>query len=214
MNLEFLRRLHIGFSIAVGVTQLAPCYPFGDSGPIDERYHGYPKSEGFPNPWHIGTIDAENYPDPNHLVQGELEMLAWLFSTVVELKPKMVFESGTNIGLGARALAAGCWVNGFGHVVSYDTDERMVEYAMKLCKGLPVDVYHGPALEAKELSVADFAFIDSDERSRVEEITKLKSGAVYVLHDTHGEMWMRRHTSADDHVHIDGPRGFTIGRKP
>lgn len=213
MNLEFVRRMHTGFAVAVGVQQLSPCFCFEDSGGIDARYRGYPKTDDFPNPWHIGTLDAATYPNPHELLQGELELLAHMFTMVVELKPKLVFESGCNVGLMTRALAAGCWVNGFGHVVSCDIDERMVKYATEVCSGLPVDIQLCAALSMDELKHADLLFIDSDEKSRVQEIGLIKTGAVYVLHDTCAERWMREFCDGDDVVHVDGPRGFTIGRR-
>lgn len=215
MNNEYLRRLPVGFSIAIGVHQVAPCFSFSDSVEIDNAYLTCPKTEGFPNPWHIGTLDSSEYPDPHELLQGELELLVMMFSMVVELKPHLVFESGTNVGLMARALAAGCWVNGFGRVVTCDTDLRMVEYARKVCEGLPVEILHEPALSVGELAEADLLFIDSSEDSRVQEISLIKPGAVYVMHDTHAEQWMRDvvDDSEEYRVHIPGPRGFSIARK-
>lgn len=214
MNLEYLRRMHIGFSIAVGVNQLAPCFCFDQSGNIDDRYKNYPKTEHFPNPWHIGVMDPFLYPDPGELLQGELELLLFMFSMVLELKPKLIVETGTNIGLMARALGSGCWVNGFGRVVTCDIDVRMVDYARKLCEGLPVDVQHKPALELEELREADLVFIDSAEESRVHEVSRVKPGAVFVVHDTYAEPYLRESFATEAHrVHLDGPRGFSIVRK-
>lgn len=214
MNLEYARRMLVGYSIAVGVNQIAPCYCFQDSGDIDAKYASCPTSDGCPNPWHIGLLDPAKYPDQGHLIQGELELLAHMYTMVLELKPRLVFESGTNIGLMARALGAGCWTNGFGKVVTCDIDPRMVHYARELCQGLPVEVVDGPALNMKELSTADLVFIDSSNESRITEVTMLKKGATFVMHDTYAEQWMRVYAenATTSIVHMDGPRGFTIGR--
>lgn len=215
MNLDFLRRLQIGFAAATDVTQLEPCGTFGNSTPIDALYTDSPKTEGFPNPWHIGTLERQWYPDPNELIQGELELLVFLFGLVVQIKPKLIFESGTNVGLTTRALAAGCWVNGFGTVESAEVDLRYVEFARRICTGLPAVIHQSPALDCSALREADFVFIDSSYESRSQEHKLVKSGAVYVYHDSLAETWVRPELEYEKFkVHLDTPRGFSIARKP
>lgn len=215
MNLDFLRRLQIGFATATNVTQLEPCGTFGNSGPIDALYADVPKTDGFPNPWHIGTLYRERYPEPNELIQGELELLVFLFGLVVQLKPKLIFESGTNLGITTRALAAGCYANGFGSVVTAEIDPRYIEFAQRVCTGLPVKVHQCPALECSSLREADLVFIDSSYESRSQEHRLIKSGAVYVYHDSYAEPWVRPELAYEPFVvHMDTPRGFSIARKP
>lgn len=215
MNLDFLQRLSIGFSQAIGVLQLAPCHTFGNSHYLNQVYEGEPKTEEFPNPWHIGTMNGDAYPVPNELIQAELEMLVFMFSTVVHLKPRLVVETGTNVGLMARALGSGCWVNGFGRVVTSDVDQKMVDYASNLCAGFPVEVRCCPSLELPELGEADLVFIDSSYESRSQEIHRVRPGAVYVYHDSCAEPWIKQEMSDEVYkVHLDTPRGFSIVRKP
>ncbi len=214
MNLDFLRRLQIGFAAATDVTQLEPCGTFGHSKPIDALYADVSKTEGFPNPWHIGTINRESYPHPGELIQGELELLVFLFGLVVQLKPKLVFESGTNVGLATRALASGCWVNGFGVVESAEKDPACVAFAKTLCIGFPAIIHQCPALECSALGKADLVFIDSSYESRSEEHKLVKSGAVYVYHDSYAEPWVRPELEHEHYkIHLDTPRGFSIVRK-
>ena len=220
MNLDFLRRLQIGFCRATDVTQLEPCGTFGASEPIDSLYASTPRSfdvdgKPFPNPWHIGTIHRDLYPDPDALMQGELELLVFLFGLVVQIKPMLIFESGTNVGLSTRALAAGCWTNGFGEVVSAEVDPRYVEFARNLCAGYPAEIQQKPALECSALRAADLVFIDSSYESRSEEHKLIKSGAVFVYHDSYAEPWVRPEIAHEEFkVHLDSPRGFSIARKP
>jgi hypothetical protein len=214
MNLDFLRRLQIGFAQATAVLELAPCLTFGNSHPINELYRGFPMLEGAENPWHIGTMDSASYPVPHELIQGELEMLAHMFTMVVQLKPKLVVETGTNVGLMARALGSGCWVNGFGRVVTSDTDQRMVDYAKKVCSGFPVEIRCCPSLELPELREADLVFIDSSYESRSQEHKLIKPGAVYVYHDAFAENWIWPELEYEkDKVLLDSPRGFALVRK-
>lgn len=214
MNLDYLHRLRIGFSLAVSVNHLAPCLTFGASGPINDLYADEPKSEGCPNPWHIGTLHAQRYPKPEELIQGELELLVFLYGLVIQMKPKLIVETGCNVGLTTRALAAAAWVNGFGHVVSSDIDEAMVVHAKMVCDGLPADIRHCPSLALPELRQADLVFIDSGYVSRSQEHYLVKPGAVYVYHDSYAEPWVRPEVEYEKYkVHIDTPRGFTIARK-
>lgn len=215
LKLDFARRLQIGFAQATAVVDLEPCGTFANSIPIDAKYADVPKTKGFPNPWHIGTMGKGTYPPGTELIQGELELLAFMFGLVVQLKPMLVFESGTNVGLMARALGAGCWTNGFGRVVTAETNLALVDYAKKLCEDWPVTVVHGEALSCHELRSADLVFIDSGYESRSVEHSLIKPGAVFVYHDSYAEPWVRGEIAAEPFkVHIDTPRGFSIVRKP
>jgi len=214
MILDFLQRLTIGFSAATSVHWLDACESY-DNGALDERYAGVPKSDKFPNPWHLGVLNNLDLPNPEEKIQSELELLAHMFTMVVQLKPMLVVETGCHIGLMARALGAGCWTNGFGKVVASDIDSRMVECAQQLCARFPVEIRHCPALALPELSEADLVFIDSSYESRSQEITKVKPGAVYVYHDSYVEPHIKLDMRNEEfRVHLDSPRGFSIVRKP
>lgn len=213
-DFEFLRRLRIGFNIATSVLETAPCLTFGASHPINDLYADKPKADGYPNPWHIGTMGSRTYPKPHELIQGELELLVFMFGLVVQLKPKVIFESGTNVGLTTRALAAGCFANGFGTVVSCETDPEMVAYAKTVVGDLPAQILNIPALDCDVLGIADLVFIDSSYESRSKEHKLVKSGAVYVYHDSYAEPWVRPEMDYEQFkVHLDTPRGFSIVRK-
>lgn len=200
--------------MAVSVSDVAPCLPFGESVNIGDRYKDVAKPSDWPNPWSIGTLDSAHYPKAHELIQSELELLAHMYTMVLELKPKLVVETGTNVGLMARALGAGCWANGFGRVVTSDTDPAMVEYAKRVCALLPVEVRCCPSLDLPELSEADLVFVDSSYESRSLEHAKIKSGAVFVMHDSYAEPHMRPELEAySQRVHLDSPRGFSIVRK-
>lgn len=213
MTLDYIKRLHIGFNQAIAFTEVLPCGSFGGSIGIDQLYDDV-TPEGQPNPWHVGAIGRQGWPNPEEVIQGELELCVFLFSLILETKPRLVFESGTNVGTTTRAMGAACWVNGFGQVVSCETDKDLAKIATGLCGHLPVTVRNMPALEAKELLEADLVFIDSSYESRIEEVKRVKPGAIFVMHDTLGDLWLREHLIEEQHkVHVDGPRGFTVGRK-
>lgn len=210
---SFTSRMATGFMIATAVDDVYPCHPFGASHSINELYADEPKTGNFPNPWHIGTTMFNRWPT-KELIQSELELLAHMYTMVLQLKPRLVVETGANVGLMTRALGAGCWANGFGRVVSSDVNQEYVEFAKMLCRDLPVDIRCCPSLELPELKDADLVFIDSSYESRSIERQVVKSGAVYVYHDSFAEPWIRPEMQHEEYkVHLDSPRGFSIVRK-
>lgn len=211
-GLSFYERLMLGMRGVATFGDLGPCHSFGVSKFVDQKYSESELEPGFPNPWHLGTF--ADVPQPEIAIQGEVELCMLMFSMVLSVKPRLVFESGTNFGAMARALGFGCWVNGFGRVVTADVDHEMVEYARKLCNKLPVEVRHGPALDQPELREADLVFIDSSYESRTLERKSVKSGSIFVYHDSCAEPWIRPELDRERFVvHVDGPRGFSIGRR-
>lgn len=59
----------------------------------------------------------------------ELEVLNWLYATVIMTKPRTILETGCLDGFGTVALAAACKANGFGIVHSVDIDPEACEKA-------------------------------------------------------------------------------------
>jgi hypothetical protein len=210
----FFARYKVAVNRLLQFDDVEPCHTFGNSHPINELYECcLGNFEGSPNPWHLGTINGQ--PKPEELIGSEAEILVMMFGLVLELKPFLVVETGCNTGTMSRALGLGCWVNGFGRVVTSDIDVRMVGHAVRLCEGLPVEVRLCPSLEIGELPHADLVFIDSSYASRTEERKLVKSGATYVYHDSHAEPWIRPEMETESFkIHLDGPRGFSIVRKP
>src|SRR5581483_7394265 len=104
----------------------------------------------------------------------ELEYLALLRSLVLATKPTLLFETGAWNGAGTEALAAATMVNGFGRLITLDLDADACQRVReRLNHAKNVDVvncnsldyiaqYHGPPF--------DFAFLDSQLPTRVEEL--------------------------------------------
>jgi hypothetical protein len=193
---------------------VGPCHTFGLSHPINDQYVDCAGNfEGSVNPWHTGLL--KGMPKPEEIISSELELLVLMFGLVLNLKPKIVVETGCNTGFMTRALGLGCWTNGFGQVYSSDVDNNMVDFATEICTGLPVTIYRKPALHMDELFSADLVFIDSSYESRSKEIFRVKPGATYVYHDSAAEHWIKPELQFEQFkVHLDSPRGFSIVRKP
>lgn len=59
----------------------------------------------------------------------EIEVLNWLYATVLLLKPRSIIETGAADGFGTIALASGCRANGFGKVHSVEIDSTVAKRA-------------------------------------------------------------------------------------
>jgi predicted O-methyltransferase YrrM len=62
----------------------------------------------------------------------EIEVLNWLYATILLLKPNSIIETGTADGFGTIALASACKANGFGRVHSVELDKQRCAKAQKL----------------------------------------------------------------------------------
>ncbi|HVX59975.1 MAG TPA: class I SAM-dependent methyltransferase [Pirellulales bacterium] len=125
----------------------------------------------------------------------ELEVLNWLHSTIMALKPDAVLETGAADGVGTIALASACRNNGFGMVHSIELDEgRCQELERKLREAKLIEfvrIHHADSLSFlqrnKEL-VFDIGFYDSMCEIRAEEFRAcLDHGTIRklaVFHDT------------------------------
>ena len=182
-----------------------------------------PASEYCEEPYHWQCYDG---------VATEVETLEFLHALVRLLKPKFILETGTYIGYGAVYMALAQQKNGFGHLLSCDTDEDALHKAISLAmandverniqfvmrKGIDVI----PQLDDRCL---DLVFIDSgDEETRIEEIklvmSKLNNNGVVVIHDINKLTRLlayldfeRLKTSIDLLVLSQTPRGLAIFQK-
>jgi len=115
---------------------------------------------------------------------SEVELQRLLFSLVCMLKPELVVETGTYRGYATQQLGLAVKRNGFGRVVSCDTNEAMLEAARGRVRSLPVELRCCRGADLAELREADFVFCDSDYPCRAGELELVKRGAVVLIHDT------------------------------
>lgn len=144
---------------------------------------------------HVPSERAEHF----HCEDGgvtEKEYLALLASLIQVTKPQLVLETGAFTGAGTIAIARALWANGFGHCISLDLDQRVAE---RVNRRLRTRRLHGFARVEGVDSLTflrstdnqfDFAFLDTDLRTRADELTLLLDrnlligDAVVVIHDT------------------------------
>ena len=64
----------------------------------------------------------------------EIEVLNWLYATILLLKPHTILETGAADGFGTIALASACKANGFGRVHTVELNEHVCAKAQELVK--------------------------------------------------------------------------------
>lgn len=153
---------------------------------------------------------------PIYGASGEMELVDFLYAFVRLLRPELVVELGSHLGISTYGLARACQDNGNGRVVACDIEENCVLKSRARCEGLPATIHWMNAGWMPEIKEADFLFIDCDYENRIKALGMLKPGAVAVVHDTRQEPPLRDAIEAQmtERVHVDTWRGFSIIRKP
>lgn len=149
----------------------------------------------------------------------EVETLQLLFGFVRALRPKVVVETGCNVGCASKVICAALRANGdAGLLWSCDVEVEFIEAAYARL-GRPVAgwiITHESGTElVKRVPDADLYWIDSSDGSRMAELHWLrehgKKGAVVLTHDTNliGHV-TEVHRTLPNWVLLPGPRGLGI----
>lgn len=142
-------------------------------------------------------------------IATEVETMVFVFGLVLTLKPKLVIETGCDIGLMSNVIGQALRLNGFGVLKTCDILQKSVEAVQKRCFALPVNVYerHGVDL-VRENSQADLYFLDSAYDSRLEEMSLIKEGLVLVHDIFLDSALLAAVKEQSGYFLIDGPRGI------
>lgn len=153
----------------------------------------------------------------------EVETLQLLFGMVRTIRPKVVVETGCNVGCAAAVIVAALVANGTpypeGVLYSCDIEEAAVVAAYERL-GHPIERWlitkeDGLELIKRHAHEADLYWIDSSDSSRMAELHWIrdhgKKGAVVLTHDTNliGHV-TEVHRTLPNWVLLPGPRGLGI----
>jgi predicted O-methyltransferase YrrM len=142
----------------------------------------------------------------------EAEVMDFLYSLVRLLRPELVVDLGSHIGMSAYALGCGIRDVGVGRVVSCDVEQGFVDTTHNRVAGLPVTVRLCSAADLPEVEMADLLFVDCDYDNRIGTLKRMKPGAWAVMHDTRQEPILREaiEKSGLRAVHGETWRGFSV----
>src|ERR1700759_442656 len=135
-----------------------------------------------PQPEHWSMIDS---------MTAELEVLAFLASLVTTIKPRLVVETGSFLGVSTEWIARGLERNGFGKVISCEFDpvvytrakERLEASSLKSL----IELRNESSLEMNVGGTIDLFFSDSDMAIREQEVKRflpqINPNGIILMHD-------------------------------
>jgi len=147
---------------------------------VQREYHRPTPECPHPERWHM--FDS---------LTAEVEVLEFLKCLVTTLKPQLVVETGTFMGISTLWIAEGLKQNGRGRVVTCEYDAKVFAAAKKRfdASGLSefIDCRNESSLETQVEGTIDLLFCDSDAPLREKEVrrflTQLNPHGVIVMHD-------------------------------
>lgn len=157
--------------------------------------------------WHYWPRDN---PQDLGFRAPSLEDCDFLYGLVRLLKPKIVVETGTGLGVSGRFIAEALVENGSGWLITFEAWKQYADQARRLLDNLPVEIVVGSCRDHADLD-AELVFLDSHEGRRAEEIaywlTNGYRGPV-VVHDA-----LRRYPEFEHGIGaiLSSPQGIWVG---
>jgi len=143
----------------------------------------------------------------------EIEVSEFLHSLVRMIKPSLILETGTHVGISSTYMGLALERNNKGALVTFEIIASLQEEAKKLWKEVGVDgriepmLLSATAFDPQDL-VFDMLFLDSEPQYRFDEFIKfwpsLVPGGLIVVHDLHPSLG---HHGQTHHNVYDWPYG-------
>jgi len=136
-----------------------------------------------PEPQHWAMIDS---------MTAEVEVLEFIATLVTTIKPRLVVETGSFLGISTEWIARGLERNGFGKVISCEFDPVVYARAQERLEASPlkpwVELRNQSSLEMKVEGTIDLFFSDSDPDIREKEVRRflpqINPNGIILIHDT------------------------------
>ncbi len=136
--------------------------------------------------------DLQHLNDPTGIAIEEGELLYGLIRTV---KPRLVLETGTNVGVSAQYIAVGLKDNGVGHLTTIEHDSTVAAKAREKLTAMNLDQYvtvlntktDAFFADLKPEDKFDFLWLDTELNQRYNELLTLwphvVPGGIICIHD-------------------------------
>jgi len=131
---------------------------------------------------------------------AEVEVLEFLAALVTTIKPKVVVETGSFLGVSTEWIARGLERNGFGRVISCEYDPVVFAKAKEKVDGSLlqrwIELRNESSLEMKVEGTIDLLFSDSDMPIREQEVKRflpqMNPNGIILMHDASSHLKMVR----------------------
>ncbi len=159
---------------------------------------------------------------------AEVEVLEFLRTLVTTLKPNLIVETGSFLGVSTIWMAEGLRANGFGRIVSCEYDPVVFARAKEKIEASPlspwIELRNESSLEMQVDGTIDLFFSDSDLPIRADEIRRflpqISPQGVVLIHDASSHMKVVREAAFEleqqgllSCVFLNTPRGIVLGQK-
>jgi predicted O-methyltransferase YrrM len=159
---------------------------------------------------------------------AEAEVLDFLKSLVIALKPHLVVETGTFLGVSTLAIAEGLKQNGFGRVITVEFDPQVFATAKERIDGSGlsawIDARNQSSLDLQVDGPIDLLFSDSDINIREREVRhllpRISPHGLILIHDASSHQKVVREAALRleaegllSVVLVPTPRGLVVAQK-
>ncbi|MHB1795306.1 MAG: O-methyltransferase [Acidobacteriaceae bacterium] len=172
-----------------------------------------------PHPEHWSMYDS---------MTAEAEVLEFLRTLITTIKPNLVVETGSFLGVSTLWIAEGLKRNGFGRIVSCEFDPVVYAKARENIadSGLAdwIDLRNESSLEMQVNGGIDLLFSDSDPPIREQEVKRflpqMKTHGLILMHDASSHLKIVREAALKMEaegllsvVLLPTPRGLVVAQK-
>jgi predicted O-methyltransferase YrrM len=131
---------------------------------------------------------------------AEVEVLEFIATLVTTIKPRLVVETGSFLGVSTEWIARGLERNGFGKVISCEFDSVVFAKAKERIEASPlkqwIDLRNESSLEMQVEGTIDLLFSDSDMEIRAAEVKRflpqMNPNGVILMHDASSHLQVVR----------------------
>ncbi len=152
--------------------------------------------------YHRATLEC---PEPQRWsmidsMTAEVEVLEFIATLVTTIKPRLVVETGSFLGVSTEWIARGLERNGFGKVISCEFDTVVYEKAKERLEASPLkqwmELRNESSLEMQVEGTIDLLFSDSDIQIREAEVKRflpqMTGNGVILMHDASSHLQVVR----------------------
>jgi predicted O-methyltransferase YrrM len=187
------------------------------AGELQPEYHRSTPECPNPKRWHM--YDS---------MTAEAEVLEFLRTLVTTIKPEIVVETGSFLGVSTLWIAEGLKANGFGKIISCEFDGKVFAAAKEkiATSGLAewIELRNESSLEMKVEGTIDLFFSDSDMPIREAEVKRflpqISPYGIILMHDASSHLKVVRDAAHKMEaegllscVFLPTPRGLVVAQK-
>lgn len=180
--------------------------------------------------YHRATAECR-HPERWHMydsMTAEAEVLEFLRTLVTTVKPELVVETGSFLGVSTLWMAEGMKANGFGKIVSCEYDPKVFAAAKEKIAGHElagwIELRNESSLEMTVEGTIDLLFVDSDPEIREAEVRRflpqVRPTGLVLMHDASSHLKTVREAAFKleaegllSCVFLPTPRGLVVAQR-